>query len=65
MTRGSVHKVFIVMLSEAKHLLEIPNVPSFVKGDRGGYLRSAPLIPLNNPPNPLTLFKCALHLHMS
>ena len=37
MTQNSAcKKIFIVMLSEAKHLLEIPNVLSFVKGDMGG-----------------------------
>ena len=59
-----MQKIFIVMLSEAKHLFVIPNMVNFVKGDRGGYLRSAPLIPLNNHPNPLTPFKCALRLYM-
>ena len=55
MTRGSVHKIFIVMLSEAKHLFAIPNVLSFVKGDRGLNCEAAPYPPLT--PNPCTLFK--------
>ena len=35
MIRGSVHKNFIVMLSEAKHLFAILIFVYFVKGDRG------------------------------
>ena len=64
MTRGSVHKNFIVMLSVAKHLFAILIFVYFVKGDRGATCEAPPLSPLNNPPNPLTPLKCALRLYM-
>ena len=68
MTRGSVHKIFIVMLSEAKHsfrfhafcfslvfiFFAILNVAFFFKGDRGLNCEAAPYPPLT--PNPCTLF---------
>ena len=45
MTRGSVHKIFIVMLSEAKHLFAILIFVYFVKGDRGATCEAPPYPP--------------------
>ena len=62
MTRGSVHKNFIVMLSEAKHLFAIPFFVYFVKGDRGATCEAPSLSPLTIPQTPSRFLKvCAPH----
>ena len=55
----------LVMLSVSETSLRDSKRVFFRQGGQGGYLRSAPRFPLNNPPNPLTPLQCALHLHMS
>ena len=50
-------KIPFVMLSVSETSLCDSILCIFRQGGQGGYLRSAPLIPLNNPPNPLTLLK--------
>ena len=65
MTRGSVHKNFIVMLSEAKHLFAILIFAYFVKGDRGATCEAPPLSPLTIPQTPsrFLIVRCTCICH--